>query len=152
MKVLACTFLLSLVALKPSAAAEAPASESGGTSESAAGIGQPIALKNTSAFVLDSNGRSPFWPIGWKPALGSSGAGEQPTVDISPSSFAVTSITVERGGRYAIINGKVMSEGQTFGLKIGNQIHEVSVKSIQDGQVIMSQNGHDLSPVLLRRR
>ncbi|MBA2622821.1 MAG: hypothetical protein H0U88_04265 [Chthoniobacterales bacterium] len=111
-----------------------------------------IVLKNKSSFVLDESGRSPFWPIGWKPAPASGGSSVQRvSATISPSSFVVSSITVETGGRYAIINGKVMNEGQIFGLQAGAQVHEITVKAILDGQVILAQQDQEI-PVPLRRR
>ena len=110
-----------------------------------------IVLKHRSSFVLDESGRSPFWPIGWKPATANGTDTKSYTTEISPSAFTVTSITVEPGGRYAIINGKVMNEGQVFGLQIANQIHQITVKAIQDGQVVLSRHDQEFA-VTLRRR
>lgn len=111
-----------------------------------------IMLKNKSFFALDQGSRSPFWPIGWKPSpAGAPGAAPRARPEISPSAFIVTSITVEAGGRYAIINGKVMNEGQVFGLQVGKQVELITVKAIQDGQVILAQQDQEI-PVPLRRR
>jgi len=120
-------------------------SQSGNESEA-------IVLKNKSFFALDESSRSPFWPIGWKPSpAGATGSVPHARVEISPSAFLVTSITVESGGRYAIINGKVLNEGQVFGLKVGNQVQLITVKAILDGQVILAQQDQEI-PVPLRRR
>src|SRR6185503_18480896 len=76
-----------------------------------------IELKNKSSFKLDG-GRNPFWPIGFKPAsvsTSSEGSGS----DIPNTAFVVTSIAIERGTRFAIINGKIMQEGQQFALQMG---------------------------------
>lgn len=133
-----CALLFAgLLALQPSGAAEAPAAET-------------IVVKNKSSFVFEGSGRSPFWPIGWKPSSPNSTA-QRVTAALSPSAFAVTSIAVERSGRYAIINGKVMGEGQVFGVQVGNQVHQITVKAIQDGQVILTQQNEEF-PVPLRRR
>ncbi len=109
-----------------------------------------IALKNTSSFQLDAGARSPFWPIGWKPtarvASGGTDQGEVP-----PGAFLVTSITVESTTRFAIINGKTMSEGQVFGLQLGTQVYQVTVKRIEDGQVILSRHDEEIA-VPLRRK
>src|SRR5213082_3805516 len=84
---------------------------------------EPIAieLKNKSSFTMDGSGRNPFWPIGWKPVARPQNTVEQVGPEILPSAFVVSSITLNHGTRYAIINGKAMQEGQTFGLQLGNQ-------------------------------
>jgi hypothetical protein len=109
-----------------------------------------IVLKNKSSFNVDVAMRSPFWPISWKPtgkvATGGTDQGEVP-----PGAFLVSTITVGGAARYAIINGKPMSEGQTFGLQIGTQIYQVTVKRIEDGRVILSRRDEEIV-VPLRRR
>src|SRR6476469_10935720 len=81
-----------------------------------------VELKNKSSFKMDVGSRSPFWPIGWKPAAKISRTDtDQAGPDVPPSSFAVSSITLGPGGNFAIINGKIMQEGQQFGLQIGTQ-------------------------------
>jgi hypothetical protein len=109
-----------------------------------------IELKNKSSFTMDGSGRNPFWPIGWKPV-----ARVQTTdhsgPDILPTAFVVSSITLDHGARFAIINGKVMEEGQQFGLQLGTQTYQLTVKSIQDGQVILSRRDQEII-VPLRRK
>jgi hypothetical protein len=55
------------------------------------------------------------------------------------------------GPHFAILNGKIMQEGQQFGLQIGNQIYQVSLRSIEDGRVILTYQDSEIV-VLLRRK
>lgn len=112
---------------------------------------EPIELKNKSAFSMDASGRNPFWPIGWKPAVRTQTTTEHTGPDILPSAFVVSSITLDHGARFAIINGKVMEEGQQFGLQLGNQTYQLTVKAIQDGQVILARRDQEIV-VPLRRK
>jgi len=113
----------------------------------------PIELKNKSSFTMDASGRNPFWPIGWKPVakVQNNTTTEHAGPEISPSAFVVTSITVDNGARYAIINGKAMQEGQQFGLQIGNQTYQLTVKAIEDGRVILARRDQEII-VPLRRK
>ena len=45
-----------------------------------------------------------------------------------------------------------MNEGQVFGLQMGNQTYQITVKAIQDGQVILVRGAIRRSSVPLRRR
>ena len=111
-----------------------------------------VELKNKSSFKMDVGSRSPFWPIGWKPVAKISRTDtDQAGPDIPPSSFSVSSITLGQGGHFAIINGKIMQEGQQFGLQIGTQTYQITVKSIEDGQVVLSRRGSDIV-IPLRRK
>jgi hypothetical protein len=113
---------------------------------------EPVAItvKNKSAFNVDANIRNPFWPIGWKPtgkvATGGTDQGEVPA-----GAFLVSTITLDGGTRFAIINGKPMQEGQQFGLQIGTQIYQVTVKRIEDGRVILGRRDEEIV-VPLRRK
>ena len=96
--------------------------------------------------------RSPFWPIGWKPvAKISTGQGDQAGPEIPQSAFAVSSITLGAGGHFAIINGKIMEEGQQFGLQLGSQTYQITVKAIEDGRVILGRRDQEII-VPLRRK
>ncbi len=110
----------------------------------------PIAPKNKSSFNLDAGARNPFWPISWKPtgkvATGGTDQGEVP-----PGAFLVSTITLDGGTRFAIINGKSMQEGQQFGLQIGTQVYQVMVKRIEDGRVILGRRDEEIV-VPLRRK
>ena len=151
MKKLLCTLLLAVAAIHFSRAEDAPAGKD------AAAVVAPnpptIEAKNKSSFVMDESGRNPFWPIGWKPAVKvSAGTGDHTAgPEIRATAFLVSSITMDDGTRYAIINGKVMNEGTMFGLQMGNQTYQITVKSIQDGQVILQRRDQEI-PVPLRRK
>ena len=111
-------------------------------------------FKSKSSFNLESNTRNPFWPIGWKPAAkisGPGGAERAAGPDIPLSAFLVSSITVGEGNRFAIVNGKIMQEGQQFGLQLGSQTYQVTVKAIQDGRVVFARRDQEII-VPLRRR
>jgi hypothetical protein len=106
-----------------------------------------IELKNKSTFDA-SDGRDPFWPIGWKrpgPKISTSGP------DLSPGSFSLTSVTMGAGARYAILNGKIIQEGEQFGLQFGKNVYRVTLRAIQDGKVILAYQGSEIS-VPLRRK
>jgi len=109
-----------------------------------------IELKNKSSFQMESNGRNPFWPIGFKPAAPTA-RGSSAGLDIPPSALLLTSITLDQGTHFAIINGKTIQEGQQFTMQVGNQSYALKVKWIQDGQVILSYQGGEIV-VPLRRK
>lgn len=111
-----------------------------------------LEVKNKSSFKMDNGSRSPFWPIGFKPTVKIAHTDtDQAGTDIPPTAFSVTSITLGAGGHFAIINGKIMGEGQQFGLQIGSQTYQITVKSIEDGQVILSRRDREIA-VPLRRK
>jgi hypothetical protein len=110
-----------------------------------------IELKNKSSFTMDASGRNPFWPIGWKPVARVQNNTEHAGPDILPTAFVVSSITLDAGARFAIINGKPMQEGQQFGLQLGNQTYQLTVKSIEDGRVILARRDQEII-VPLRRK
>ena len=112
--------------------------------------GSAIALKNKSSFNVDPGTRSPFWPISWKPA-GKVASGGTDQGEVPPGAFVVTTITVDGGAHFAIINGKSMGEGQQFGLQIGTQVYQVTVKRIEDGRVILGRRDEEIV-VPLRRK
>lgn len=108
-----------------------------------------IELKHKSSFALSVTDRNPFWPIGWKPSpkIAADKAGPA----IPSSAFVVSSITLGNNQRFAIINGKAMAEGQQFGLQLGGAIHEITVKTIEDGRVILLRRDQEIV-VPLRRK
>ena len=103
----------------------------------------PVELAKKSSFSAD-NARNPFWPIGWKPAPKVAAPTEQGGPEIPESAFVVTSITLDNGTRFAIINHKTMQEGQVFGLQMGNQTYQLTVKVIEDGRVILDRRGQQI--------
>ena len=111
-----------------------------------------IELKNKSAFNVEIGSRNPFWPIGFKPtARVARGGTDRAGGDVPLSAFLVTTITLDPGARFAIINGKTMSEGQQFGLQLGAQTYQITVKRIEDGRVILSRRDQDIV-IPLRRK
>ena len=78
------------------------------------------------------------------------GNAEHAGSEIRATAFLVSSITLDAGAHYAIINGKVMNEGQVFGLQMGNQTYQITVKAIQDGQVVLQRRDQEIV-VPLRR-
>ena len=114
-----------------------------------------LELKNKSSFAIQENGRNPFWPIGWKPASKQTAATattESSGPEIESSAFVVSSIVMDPRARFAIINGKAMSEGQVFGLQMGNQTYQITVRSIEDGRVVLVRGRDQEIVVPLRRR
>ena len=109
-----------------------------------------VTLKNKSSFQVDVGARNPFWPIGFKPKARIGGAGDAEG-EVPPSAFLVSTITLDPLAHFAIINGKTMYEGQQFGLQIGTQIYQVTVKRIEDGRVILSRHDEEIV-VPLRRK
>ena len=57
----------------------------------------------------------------------------------------------DANGRFAIINGKIMQEGQQFGLQVGNQTYQITLKTIEDGRVVLARRDQEIV-VLLRRK
>ena len=160
MKKLTCTILLSALALQYSRAADATNATAATTPAPPAGT-EPtpapaaIEVKNKSSFAMQENSRNPFWPIGWKPAAkqalnSSTEAGAVP--DLLPGAFLVSSIVLDPNAPFAIINGKPMMQGQVFGLQMGTQTYQITVKSIEDGQVVLLRGRDQEIVVPLRRR
>jgi hypothetical protein len=113
---------------------------------------QPVVeLKNKSTFAMENSSRNPFWPIGWKPAAKIANGADHGGTDLPATVFVVSTITVEPTGRFAIINGKTMTEGQQFGLQMGTQTYQITVKKIEDGRVILGRRDQEIL-VPLRRK
>ncbi len=111
-----------------------------------------IELKKLSSFKVETSIRNPFWPIGWKPATKVLEPGtDQAGPEVPSSAFRVTSIAVEAGARFAIINGRVMEEGQQFGLQLGNQTYQITVKAIEDGRVVLARRDQEIVVPLQRK-
>lgn len=143
MKTILALFTVSILSLSALRAEDAPAAPEAPVA---------IELKNKSSFTMDGSGRNPFWPIGWKPVVRTQTTTTEHTgPDILPSAFVVSSITLDQGARFAIINGKVMAEGQQFGLQLGNQTYQLTVKAIEDGRVILARRDQEII-VPLRRK
>jgi hypothetical protein len=116
-----------------------------------AGVTPAVELKNKSSFQMESNSRNPFWPIGWKPTAKLADSGEHVGHEISQTAFVVSSITIEQNTRFAIVNGKIMQEGQQFGLQAGSQTYQITLKRIEDGRVVLGRRDQEIV-VPLRRK
>ncbi len=136
MKIICAAICLSTLATSAALYADEPAA---------------IGVKNKSSFTVDAGTRSPFWPISWKPTGKVAGSGGSDQGEVPSGAFLVSTITLDGATRFAIINGKSMQEGQQFGLQIGTQIYQVSVKRIEDGRVILSRHDEEIV-VPLRRK
>jgi hypothetical protein len=108
-----------------------------------------IQLKKKSSFDA-ADTRDPFWPIGWRKPGPKSTNGEAGPA-IAPESFSLTSVTMGTGPHYAILNGKIMQEGQQFGLALNKEIYQVTLRTIEDGRVILAYQGGEII-VPLRRK
>ena len=111
--------------------------------------GPTIELNKKSSFDA-AEARDPFWPIGWKKSEPKSTTGETGPA-IAPESFALTSVTMGTGPHFAILNGKIMQEGQQFGLALNKEIYQVTLRTIEDGRVILAYQGGEVV-VPLRRK
>jgi len=116
--------------------------------------GEPpvLEIKNKSSFQMANNGRNPFWPIGFKPTaqmLNPRADNAGPAVPLT--AFLLTSITLDQGTHFAIINGKTIQEDQEFSLKSGSQNYQIKLKSIEDGRVILVCRDQEII-VPLRRK
>ncbi|MBA3883657.1 MAG: hypothetical protein H0X73_13370 [Chthoniobacterales bacterium] len=154
MRKLACTLILGITTLHVAAGADSavvaapPQDKLNGSLINESGA---FELKTTSSFAVDENSRNPFWPIGWRPAVRRASTDDQTGPDIPPTSFLVSSIMTGQGSRFAIINGKPVQEGQVFGLQMGTEVYQITVKAIEDGHVILQRRDQEFA-VLLRRR
>lgn len=110
-----------------------------------------LSLKNKSSFQVESNAHNPFWPIGFKPTASLARAGSTSGLDIPLSAFLLTSVTLDQGAHFAIINGKSMKEGQQFTLQAGSQTYQLMLKTIEDGRVILTCQDREIV-VPLRRK
>jgi hypothetical protein len=112
-----------------------------------------VEASSKSSFDLGANSRNPFWPIGFKPTAQVTipNAERDSGVDIPVAAFNLTSITLDRGTRFAILNGRVMEEGQVFGLQMGTHTYQITLRSIQDGRIVVERGTREIV-VPLRRK
>jgi hypothetical protein len=110
---------------------------------------QAVELKRKSSFEAD-NSHDPFWPIGWKKP-GPKTDSSEPGPAISPDAFNLSSVTMGAGGHFAILNGRIMQEGQQFGLQYGNQIYQVTLRKVEDGRVVLTYQDSEIIVSLKRR-
>src|SRR3954451_5551057 len=154
MNKLICTLSLLSLGLRVAIAADEPApANTQEAAEPKSNAPAQLEVKNKSSFTMDQSGRNPFWPVGWRPAskVVTQNTSDHAGQDIPPTAFLVSSITVDTGGRFAIINGKVMNEGQVFGLQMGTQTYQLTVKQIRDAQVSPARRDQKIIFPLRRR-
>ena len=115
--------------------------------------GASIVRVGLGTYQMEGDNRNPFWPNRWKPPeqVNTNAAAEHAAGDIPPTAFMVSSIALDSKTRFAIINGKVMQEGQQFGLQVGTQTYQLTVKSIEDGRVILSRRNQEIVVPLHRK-
>src|SRR5947209_8222078 len=107
MKKLTCTLSLLSLGWRFAVAADQPATtNTPAAADPKNNAASQLEIKNKSSFAMDESGRNPFWPVGWRPAskIATQPNTEHAAQDIPPSAFLVSSITVDSGGRFAIIN------------------------------------------------
>lgn len=165
MKTISCALSLSLLVIVGARAADpaedplaapapAPAVSAAASPAGHSTASFTAAAKTHSSFNAPADARNPFWPIGWKKPTVKEPTGE-PSAPAAPqltaAAFVLTSVAVEKDTRFAIINGKVMREGQHIGVQMGAQTYEVVLKTIEDGQVILETKQQELI-VPLRRK
>ena len=111
-----------------------------------------IDLKNKSTFTMEASGRNPFWPIGcslWAKKDKQDGTWRlrDPACGFRRQFY----YPLDKGARFAIINGKTMQEGQQFGLQLGTQTYQITVKAIEDGRVILARRDQEIIAPLRRK-
>jgi hypothetical protein len=111
--------------------------------------GDPPARKESS-FTM-ANARDPFWPIGWTKPEAQDGEEASAAPALTPSAFSLTSIAIGAERRFVILNRKILHEGQEFGLQVGQQIYQITLKAVQDGQVILAYQGGEVVVPLQRK-
>lgn len=130
------TFLLPLLLLS---SLSAPASEA-------------FKLSHRSEVTSETITRNPFWPIGWSKSTDTPiSASAVSHALLKPEDFLVSSILLSGDSSMAVINGKEFSQGESKPVQVGGQKIEVQVVAIQDGEVILAYDQHNLS-VPLRRK
>jgi hypothetical protein len=142
MKKIAFTFISLLLIATTSIAEEAPAQPETSPAPT-------IEIKNKSSFKMGE--RNPFWPIGFKPSSTTAGSDSDHAPEIPATAFMVSTITIEKGTRFAIINGKIMQEGQQFVLQMGSSTYQLTVKAIQDGRVVLGRRDQEIVVPLKRK-
>lgn len=119
----------------------------------------PYELKARSSFSLAAETRSPFWPVGWKPAgaVEPSGTGPDttPVVDTAPKfqlsseSFIVSSVLLANPA-LATINGRSFGEGEYLPVISNDQRLKVQVYAIREQGVWLRLDNQ--KPVLIPMR
>lgn len=128
-------------------------SQAGETSKQA-----PYELKTRSSFSLAAETRSPFWPVGWKPAGAAEplGTDTTPVVDTAPKfqlsseSFTVSSVLLANPA-LATINGRSFGEGEYLPVISNDQRLKVQVYAIREQGVWLRLDNQQPILVPMRR-
>jgi hypothetical protein len=122
----------------------------------------PYSLKKRSTFTsVETEGRAPFWPIGWvkRGPASTATAPEQntPRLQLDEKSFRVTSILLGAGTTpsLAVINGRAYSEGEFLRMPKSTATPataaaRIRVQRITDGSVILQHADQTLVASLVR--
>ena len=97
------------------------------------------------------NGPDSTYQNGFDLRPGLPSGAEHAGAEITLSSFALTSVTYDQGTHSAIINGKIMQKREQFGLQMGNQTYQITLKAILDGRVVLQHRVEEII-VPLRRQ
>jgi hypothetical protein len=98
-----------------------------------------------------ANVRNPFWPIGWTKPQATDSESVAAAPALTPAAFSLTSVAIGAGRRFAILNRKILHEGQQFSLQLGRQLYQITLKAVQDGRVVLAYDGGELVVPLQRR-
>ena len=117
----------------------------------------PYELKARSSFSLATETRSPFWPVGWRPAGAAepSGTDTTPVVDTAPKfqlsseSFIVSSVLLANPA-LATINGRSFGEGEYLPVVSNEQRLKVQDYAIREQGVWLRLDNQ--KPILVPMR
>jgi hypothetical protein len=139
--------LASLKLPKAPAGAAAALVKRNGKAEEPAGHGS---VHKESSFAA-ANVRNPFWPIGWTKPQATDSESVAAAPALTPAAFSLTSVAIGAGRRFAILNRKILHEGQQFSVQLGRQLYQITLKAVQDGRVVLAYEGGELVVPLQRR-
>jgi hypothetical protein len=109
----------------------------------------PYELKTRSSFAVNTDARTPFWPIGWvKPKVGQAPVTKPGTVvkeelPFDAKYFQVTSVYLGSPS-LATINGRSFAQGEYLPVSYKGQRLKVMVHSIRDGGVVLQHENKTL--------
>lgn len=104
--------------------------------------GKEYVLAKSSSFKAPATERNPFWPIGWTPGPVVPVAQAAVVFDVKAESFALSTTSLDVPP-LAIINGRSYTLKDQIPTAPGSPDF-VTVKSIQDGLVILDHHGREL--------
>lgn len=105
--------------------------------------GKEYVLAKSSSFKAPpGDTRNPFWPIGWTPGPVVAPTQAAVVSTVKPEDFVLTTTSLDVPP-LAIINGRSYTLRETVPVAPGSS-EVVTVKSIQDGLVVLDHRGHEL--------